>query len=883
MNETDANAPLRANVRLLGELLGDTLKEQVGTVLFDQIENIRQLSKEACSGDSEATKALNEILQALNPAQMLGVARAFEHFLNLANIAENVHRTHRSRWHALHAPTLPQPGSIEAFLLLYKKKKRDFAPLQQMVSNLSIDLVLTAHPTEVMRRTLMQKFDSIASQLRLSAEMPLTKQELHDTHAALYREITAIWQTDEIRRRRPSPIDEAKWGFAIIEGSLWEVIPKILREFDYQLDKHLQMRLPLDAAPIRFSSWMGGDRDGNPNVTCEVTQRVCLMSRWMAADLYARELNKLSAILSMNECNQAMRQLVGPSTEPYRAMMHMLKNKCQATCQWVEQKLKAKESTSIVPIEDKKELLDPLLLCYQSLVECKGECIAQGELLSLIRRVACFDIFLSTLDIRQEASKHTQLMDEITQFLGLGSYASWDEPKRFAFLESQLTSKRPLVPKEIKLTPMSEEVWQTFLMMAGQLKAQLGAYVISMTKAPSDVLLVCLLQREAGLKEMLRVVPLFETLEDLNSADVCIKRLLACAWYQHHIQGKQEVMIGYSDSGKDAGILAAAWAQYRAQEALVDVAKSHDIQLTLFHGRGGTVGRGGAPAHMAILSQAPGSVEGRLRVTEQGEVIRNKFGLADRAYRSLELYVSATLEASLLPPPKPKDSWRTVMQGLSQTSFESYSAIVKNNNEFSLFLNEVTPLAEIGSLMIGSRPPKRNNGQGIEALRAIPWVFAWTQNRLLLPAWLGVGDALGEALQTNEPLIFEMAQQWPFFRSFLSLIEMVLTKADALVFEYYEQRLASAERKALGNLLREKLAQTQVVIKHALEIDYLLENNTTLLRTLMLRAPYLYPLHVLQAELCHRVRQESEILSDEDKDALMITISGIAAGMQNTG
>ncbi len=882
MNQSNPDAPLRANVRLLGDTLGKTLKAQVGEDLYLKIETIRQLSKEVCNGDVNSEKILNDILKSLTAKEMLGVARAFGHFLNLANIAENVHRIRRTRWHLLNVQSTAQPGSIEASFRAFKDKNIDSKSLSLAVHKLKIDLVLTAHPTEVLRRTLMQKFDRIAKLLSHLDEKQLTKQEVRDSETEIYAEVTSIWQTDEIRRRRPTPIDEAKWGFAVIEGSLWPILPKFLRDLDRQLKDITGTSLELSACPIRFSSWMGGDRDGNPNVTAKITEKVCLLSRWMAADLYSKEVNKLSAALSMHDCSDEMRKSVGNSNEPYRAELRLLKNKLMATSQWIEDKLKGRVSIT-KPIETPNEILQHLLLCYRSLQECNASCIAEGDLTDLIRRVACFGVTLTRLDIRQESHQHAQLIDEVTLWLGLGSYLSWSEEEKFAFIELQLQNKRPLIPNDIVLTEQSAQVWETFQMIARQLPASMGAYVISMAGVPSDVLAVCLLQREAGIKHPLRVVPLFERLHDLENAPDCIKSLFGCEWYKNHIHNEQEIMIGYSDSGKDAGILAAGWAQYCAQEKLVTIAKNHHVHLTLFHGRGGSVGRGGAPAHMAILSQPPGSVDCRLRVTEQGEVIRNKYGLPERAYRTLELYTTATLEASLIPPPEPKAHWRQMMKSLGKTSFAAYSSMVKTNKDFVEYFRYVTPQNEIGSLAIGSRPARRNDLKGIEGLRAIPWVFAWTQNRLLLPAWLGVGEALEAVIANNEKdIIHEMVNGWPFFRSLLSMIEMVLSKADLAIFSYYEARLVPQALHPLGKELKEKFDSTVIAIKVALVIQNLLESNPTLLRTILLRGPYLYPLHVLQAELLCRVRN-SENPSEDDKDALKVTISGIAAGMQNTG
>ncbi len=879
MDELDPNAPLRQDVRLLGELLGKTLQEQEGFALFEKVENIRRLSKEAYEGDDHAMLALNELLAALAPDEMLGVVRSFSHFLNLANIAENVHRIRRTKWYQQHAQSSIQPGSLEAIFLTFDRYKISKQEMQAKIAALNIDLVLTAHPTEVMRRTIMQKFDKIANLIN----QPERDEQILEE---IYRELTAIWQTDEIRRRRPTPLDEAKWGFAVIENSLWFALPEFLRDLDEHLTKATGERLPLNATPVRFSSWMGGDRDGNPNVTAPITEQICLMARWMAADLYEKEVNNLSAALSMQMCNETLHTAVGGENEPYRAYLRPLKRKLAQTKHFIEESLANRPAVADNILLDKAELQEPLLTCYHSLIECHGKVIADGDLLDLIRRVNAFGITLLPLDIRENAAKHIQLLSEVTEQLGLGIYGDWPEEQRQHFLTDCLQKNAPLITQSISFTDPTKAVWDTFKMIARQLPMSLGAYVISMVHNPSDILAVCLLQKEANVKQPLHVVPLFETQTALLNAAKCLHTLLDNAWYKKSIQGKQEIMIGYSDSGKDAGIIAAGWAQYRAMEQLVGVAKAFDIKLTLFHGRGGSIGRGGAPAHTAILSLPKGAVNGSLRVTEQGEVIRNKYGLAKRARRSLEIYTTATLEAMLSSSIEPKAEWREVMDLLSETTFKAYSQVVKEDKQFVSYFEAVTPLQEIGSLMMGSRPARRNVGaHDIENLRAIPWVFAWTQNRFLLPAWLGAGEGLQEALKQNKRSeLQEMVAKWPFFGTLLSMIEMVLVKTSLSIATLYEQRLAP-DKSAMGDLLRAKYGLTVAEIKEVLTIDTLLNTNPILLRTIMLRSPYLYPLHALQAELLFRVRNQNVTLQDADvlRDALMVSISGIAAGMQNTG
>lgn len=883
INETlDPHLSLRNDVRLLGDLLGKTLKEQVGEVIYQKIETIRALSKEAQKGSSVAKDQLITFLEALDASSLLAITRAFSYFLNLANIAENHHRLRRALIHQRIMDKPPQEGSLEAFFIRCKQEGVSPTELQSSVEKLTIDLVLTPHPTEVIRRTLMHKYDHIATILNILDTSNITPREVRNLHNTLFQEITASWQTDEIRRRRPTPIDEVKWGLAVLEFSLWHALPNYLRTFDELLQEYGATGLKLLSSPIRFSSWMGGDRDGNPNVTAKITYEACLYARWKAADLYGQDFSKLSAALSMRDCSDELRQIVGPTHEPYRELLRIPREQLHATQRWVEAKINQQETISQAEIiTDINQLLDPLLLCYRSLQETKADCIARGALLDTIRRVACFGLSLLRLDIRQEAPRHTQLLNEVTEYLGMGSYGDWDEAKQLAFLKSELRQNRPLIPPSIVLTPESQEVWDTFKTIATIPSESLGAYVISMTKQAADVLAVVLLQREAQVASPLRVVPLFETLQDLNNAAKIMDKVYQDEWYRAAYDHQQEVMIGYSDSGKDAGILAASWAQYRAQEELVEVAKQHGIHLTLFHGRGGTVGRGGGPSHLAVLSQPPGSVEGSLRVTEQGEVIRHKYGIPLAAERTFAVYTTATLEASLMPPRTPKPGWRKIMDSLAQSSHTSYRKIV-DDVCFSDYFESVTPVKEIGRLSIGSRPPKRRMG-GLESLRAIPWVFAWTQNRLILPAWLGVGVALQQEIaKGQESEMRAMVAEWPFFYSMLSMIEMVLCKADPYLSGEYDRRLAKSEWFSFGEKLRLEFQNTVNQVKEILQERTLLQYNPALLRSIEVRAPYIFTLNLLQIELLSRSRKE-EGLEQDTENALLVSIAGVAAGMRNTG
>ncbi|MGB2065104.1 MAG: phosphoenolpyruvate carboxylase [Marinomonas gallaica] len=875
---TDRQASLRENVRLLGDCLGETMSNHLGERFLDTVENIRQLSKEGRqSGDSSA---LIKALENLDDQDIVPVARAFNQFLNLSNLAEQYHRVHRRRSNESLGIYKNPIGD-----LLVRLKEQNFTS-EQMVEALrgqAIDLVLTAHPTEVVRRSLIRKYDNISTELEALDKDNILPLE-HEKHVRRLKEIiTQAWHTDEIREQRPTPVDEAKWGFAVIEQSLWEAVPHFFRQLDEQFKQHAeQERLPLDLAPIRFATWMGGDRDGNPNVTHTVTQEVVLLARWMAADLYLKDLTALRAEFSMTQCNDALRERVGDSAQPYREVVRSLERKIEKTKVWAKAKLDGQPVSDEGIMLDNKELMDDLSLCYQSLLDCGMKVIANGSVLDLIRRAATFGMTLVRLDVRQDASKHIETLSAITRFYGLGDYAEWDEASRQAFLLAELNSKRPLLPKDWSPDPMVAEVLETFKTIASGYQNSFGSYVISMASAPSDVLAVALLLKESGVRFNMRIVPLFETLADLDNAEPIIEQLFSLPWYKAYINGHQEVMIGYSDSAKDAGQIAATWGQYRAQEALTRLCKKHSIHLTLFHGRGGTVGRGGGPAHVAILSQPPGSVKGSIRVTEQGEMIRFKFGIPDIAVRSLELYCSAVLEASLIPSESPQEEWRALMDEMAEEGMNQYRSIVRGHEDFVPYFRTITPEQELAKLPLGSRPARRRSDGGVESLRAIPWIFAWMQIRMMLPAWLGAESALQQSVESgNLERLREMHKKWPFFGAYLDMLDMVLAKAEPDIAEYYEKRLVPDELRGLGHLLRRKLNQVRELVKEIKQQERLIEDNKTIRQSIDVRNPYIDPLHYLQAELLHRSRIDGDNVAVNK--ALMITMAGIASGMQNTG
>ncbi|KAL5078788.1 hypothetical protein RYX36_007209 [Vicia faba] len=1029
--------------RLLGNLLNDVMQREVGTAFVEKLEKIRILAQSACNMRQAGIEDMADMLEkqlaselsnmTLEEAQTL--ARAFGHYLTLMAIAETHHRVRKGVNMANFAKSCD-----DSFRQLLQD---GISPddLYNTVCNQAVEIVLTAHPTQINRRTLQYKHIKIAHLLDYNDRPDLGHEDREMVIEDLVREITSIWQTDELRRQKPTPVDEARAGLNIVEQSLWKAVPHYLRRVSNALKKHTGKPLPLTCTPIKFGSWMGGDRDGNPNVTAKVTKDVSLLSRWMAIDLYIREVDSLRFELSMKRCSDKLSKLAHailedannetqrehwsqpesrsqskhlnltasllpsklparahlpscavngesdhprldipgpdykqvnhkdgktsttnmsnagssgshssptssessnnssitiprspsqqllaqrklyaeshmgrssfqkllepklphlPGIAPYRVFLGDVKDKLQRTRRRLELLLEdcPGEFDPSQYYETTEQLLEPLLLCYESMQSCGSGVLADGRLADLIRRVATFGIVLMKLDLRQESGRHADTLDAITKYLDMGTYSEWDEEKKLDFLTRELKGKRPLVPTSIEVAPDVKEVLDTFRIAAELGSDSLGAYVISMASNASDVLTVELLQKDARLTVSgklgsacpggtLRVVPLFETVKDLRGAGSVIRKLLSIDWYRQHIiknhNGHQEVMVGYSDSGKDAGRFTAAWELYKAQEDVVAACNEYGIKVTLFHGRGGSIGRGGGPTYMAIQSQPPGSVMGTLRSTEQGEMVQAKFGLPQTAVRQLEIYTTAVLLATLRPPLPPREEkWRNLMEDISKISCQSYRSVVYENPEFLSYFNEATPQAELGFLNIGSRPTRRKATTGIGHLRAIPWIFAWTQTRFVLPAWLGVGAGLKGACEkglTEELKV--MYKEWNFFQSIIDLIEMVLGKADISIAKHYDEVLVSEERQELGRELRKELITTGKFVSVISGHDKLLQNNRTLKRLIENRLPFLNPMNMLQVEILKRLRRDDDNL--KARDVLLITINGIAAGMRNTG
>jgi phosphoenolpyruvate carboxylase len=881
--ESDPHEPLREDIRLLGELLGETLRTLEGEALFLTVERVRALAKGARAGVDGDFQALSTELSAMPVDAALPVARAFAHFLHLANIAEQHHRIRRRRVYMRDPSAPPQRGSCDEAFARLLSEGVPAGRLHEAVCAMQIELVLTAHPTEIARRTMVQKYNRIAEVLATRDRTDLTRPEREDVEAKLLREIMSAWGTEEVRRTQPTPLDEVRSGLIVFEESLWDAVPRYLRSVDRALRTTTGLGLPIEATPVRFGSWIGGDRDGNPSVTPEVTRRACLLHRWLAADLYLREIDALRSELSMAAATPELTAEAGGSPEPYREVLRGVRARLRRTRDWAEASLNDQEhlpDPQDVYMEA-DDLAAVLRRCTDSLDRTGYSRLAEGRLADVFRRLATFGMTLARLDVRQEASRHTEAIAAIAAHAGLGAYDDWDEHARAEFLERQLRGGQPVAFPISRVSDDVRDVFDTFRMIAAVPRSSLGAYVITMASAPSDVLGVMFLQQVAGIADPLPVVPLFETAMDLQHAGAVLDALFGNDWYRECIGRRQQVMIGYSDSAKDAGRFAAAWDLYTAQEAVLAAGKRHGIELTLFHGRGGSVGRGGGPTHLAIMSQPPGSIEGRLRVTEQGEMLQALFGLSEIAARTLDVYTTATLEAWLLPPAPPRPDWRELVGRLRDTASATYRGIVYDDPRFLDYFARATPSAELSEMNIGSRPASRKGSPSVKSLRAIPWQFAWTQTRLLLGAWLGIEDALEEAEARGEgEVLCEMYRGWPHFRSVIDLTEMVLAKTAPGIAAEYDRRLVPGDLQAVGAGLRSRLDRAIHAVSRVSGHAELIESNPVLRRSIDVRNPYVDPINLLQVELLRRSREGDD---DRVRAALRVTINGVAAGMRNTG
>jgi phosphoenolpyruvate carboxylase len=849
------------------------------------ISKLTEIADRKTGSRSEKLHSMLEFVSGMDVFLLRPVIRAISLYLSLANISEQRYRISKRRKFEQEKKDKPYRNSIDEVFLSLLSSGVSKEKIIETINCLKVQIVITAHPTEVVRKTLTKKFQRIVKNLNLLDSNNLTERESNNLMDSLKREITSAWETNEIRRRKMTPLDESSVAFDLMEEVLWDALPDFYNMLSESMLKLLGKPLLLEASPVIFASWIGGDRDGNKNVTPEITRKIILTSRRKAAELYLREINQLRNELSENCCNDEIREIASTNYEPYRVILKDIRIRLNKTIRYYTELLEGKKINS-EEFRDvyigRREIFEPLMQCYKSLHECGLGLIADGRLGGLLRRIRTFGLSLYRIDIRQEASRHADAMDTITQYIGLGSYKEWSEEKKQEFLIYELTNKRPLIPSDMPCSEEVKDVFNTFAVIADVPRTSLGTYIISMAKEPSDVLVVQLFQKLFKVPEPMGIAPLFETANDLHHSAEVIERILSVDIYREFTRGQQEVMIGYSDSSKDVGKIASAWYLYKAQEEIIEICKKKNVKLLLFHGRGGTIGRGGGPTLTAIQSQPPGSIKSSLKVTEQGEMIQAKFGIHEIAVRTLEIYTVAALKASLSPPPSPDKKWREILQKISDDSAAYYRAEVHENKDFPVYFQTVTPIRELGNLNIGSRPAYRRPDGSIKTLRAIPWIFAWTQNRMLLPAWFGAGKSITRVIAPEkDEAIHEMYEKWPFFNSLIDLIEMAVSKSDQDVARLYEEKLGSNEQKQKGDEFRNELLLTIKNIKTVTFHKELLSNNDVLKKGIEVRTPYLDMLNVIQVELLTRLRSTPD--NEELLDSFLNTVNGIAAGMRNTG
>ena len=881
---------LREDIRLLGTFLGRVIKDQEGISFFNTVEKLRLLSKNTLIdiNKSKVFFKISKEVKKLSPKNTFKITRAFSHILNLMNLAESLDASRKlNEYENPYFKNKNQNLFIEDIIeSLFKNKKISDKKIYDQATKLDIGIVLTAHPTEVKRRTLIQKYASLIKILEQRHLYKKYPSKIIELDRRLYSEIAIIWKTDELKRTKPSPLDEAKWGLAVIEDSLWDTIPKVYKRLNDIFRKNLNKDLPRNFNPIQFGSWMGGDRDGNPNVTAEVTSKVILFSRWQAAKLYEKELTKLIQDLSMEECSIKIKRASNKSHEPYRVFLRPIRDKVRNTYQLIESHLnKGTPLDQKKLLLDKYEILNPLREVRKSLNENKGQHIANSDLLDLIRRVRCFGISLARLDIRQESSRHEKFISEIFKSKNRINYTSLSEKDKIKLLSNSIKQKKIFVDKIIIKNKENKEVWKTFKEISNQPQQCMGAYVISMTSKASDILSVYFLQKQSQIKNLLRVVPLFETLDDLKNAKNVMENLFKIPSYKKLINSKQEVMIGYSDSSKDAGKLSASWHQYKLQEQLRDLAKKYKIDLTFFHGRGGSPGRGGGPIQATLKSQPSGTVNGKIRITDQGEVIQQKYGYEPLAEYNLCSYIGAVMDASLNPPPRSKKSWRELINKMSEISTSAYRKYLNQSEDFIRYFKTVTPHKSLGKLAIGSRPSKRKNVDNIQSLRAIPWVFAWTQIRLMLPGWLGTTEALRYgSIKKLSKTITDMERNWPFFISTMDILDMVISKVDPEISIIYENNLADNSLKRIGKKLRFQF-DALVKLHNKITPKEIVKERKEFRKALFIRNNYTEMLNILQANIMYKLNSRKFKKLDKKflDDALMTSIAGISAAMKNTG
>ncbi|MGH6982958.1 MAG: phosphoenolpyruvate carboxylase [Stellaceae bacterium] len=907
----DKDLPLRNDIRLLGRILGETLRAQEGEAIFEIVERIRRSSIRFHRDADEAARGeLETTLNRLTRDETTRVIRSFTYFSHLANLAEDQHHIRRTRAHAMVA-SAPREGTVARAVAAVRESDRSPAVLRAFFERALICPVLTAHPTEVRRRSTLDREREIATLLDERDRIALTPEELAVNEEALRRAVLTLWQTALLRRSRLAVIDEVANGIAYYDYTFLHELPRLYATFEDLLAEAISGPLP---SFLRMGSWIGGDRDGNPFVTADVLRQAVLMQSDRALGFYLDELHALGRELSLHallvRTTAELDRLAARSpdhsahraSEPYRRAISGIYARVAATARTLnDAEVHRVPVGEAAPYGSAGEFAADLAVIHDSLVANGSAVLARGRLRDLRRALDVFGFHLAALDLRQNANVHERVVAELFEAAAPGTdYRGLDEDERIAVLTAELATARPLVSPSVAY---SEETASELGVLRAAAEAQrrygksaIANYVISMANGVSDVLEVVLLLREVGLYRPqpheidLDIVPLFETIDDLRRCGQIVDRLLALPIYRRLIDsrgGVQEVMLGYSDSNKDGGYLTSGWELWKAETALVESCHRHGVRLRLFHGRGGTVGRGGGPSYQAILAQPSGAVDGAVRITEQGEVIAAKYSNPEVGRRNLEALAAATIESSLLSnaaPPPP--AFIAAMEKLSASAYRAYRGLVYETPGFEDYFWEATVIGEIVHLNLGSRPASRRPSRRIADLRAIPWVFSWAQCRLMLPGWYGFGSAvrawLAEHPADGMATLRMMYRKWPFFAALLSNMDMVLAKSDIAIAERYASLVTdTALAETIFTQLRGEWQATIAALLDIMEQKSLLESNPLLSRSIRNRFPYLDPLNHVQIELLKRHRA-----GDTDEDTVRDihrTINGIATGLRNSG
>ncbi len=910
LENSDRDDRLRADIRMLGTLLGESLVRQDGVELLDLVERVRTLSKTARSSTSSSeADELDAALALLDLPDAILLVTAFSTYFHLANIAEQVHRAHE-----MAAPGADVGSWIELAvdeLQLAGMREEQVRPL---LDRLELRPVLTAHPTESTRRSVLAKRARVAELLQEVDATAGDERARRRLERRLASVIDLLWQTDDLRLERPLPVDEAGSIIYYLELLFRRVCVPVLEELADQLARVGVVVEPRRRV-LRFGTWVGGDRDGNPNVTPAVTLTILASLRERAVTNLVAAIDELIVDLSTSsriagataELEDSLQRDRADLPEIYDRFIRLnAEEPYRLKCSFIRQRLLHARD----PLrghepryQRQEELLEDLDIMRRSLLANRGELVAQTTVDRVIRQAATFGLSLAVMDIREHAEVHHRALSAVFDRLGELSrpYGELSADERWRLLSDELRSRRPLIASTAQFDHETAAALELFRVIRSALDLYgddtIESYIVSMTRGAGDILAPVVLAREAGLVDVgegvarIGFVPLFETITELRCADQILDELLGDDGYRRLVElrgGLQEVMLGYSDSNKDGGVVTSQWEIHRAQRRLRDCAARHGVQLRLFHGRGGTVGRGGGPTGEAILSQPPGALSGAIKITEQGEVISDKYGLSGLARRNIETALGATLEASALHttarnPPDVLQRWAEVMDSMSEAAFAAYRRLLDDPGLVEYFRSS-TPVEELASLNIGSRPSRRSGPvQDLSALRAIPWVFGWTQSRQIVPGWFGVGTGLQQAqAMAGEAVIADMFRSWGFFRALISNVEMALAKTDLGITRRYVQRLVEPSVHYVFDMIADEYERTVAEVLRVVGAGSLLERQPILKRTLDVRDPYIDPISHLQVALLQRVRA-STVVDPLLSRALLLTINGIANGLRNTG